>query len=126
MTRTVKRSKEIFGPRGYAKEIPMRLLLIALTCLPAWAQDTAAKEWIDPDTGHRVIRLSDEPASQSLYLHYNAYTQSGDKMVFTRRRGISVINLETRKIEPLVEGRASNIIVGRKTRQVFYLKDDTA
>jgi len=26
-------------------------------------------EWIDPDTGHRVVRLSDEPGSASLYFH---------------------------------------------------------
>ena len=25
------------------------------------------REWIDPDTGHRVVRLSDEPGSQSMY-----------------------------------------------------------
>jgi hypothetical protein len=24
------------------------------------------RDWIDPDTGHRVVRLSDEPGSQSL------------------------------------------------------------
>jgi oligogalacturonide lyase len=98
-------------------------LLLSLAGL-AIAQE-APREWIDADTGHRVIRLSDEPGSQSLYFHYNAYTQSGDKMIFTTRRGISVIELATRKIELLVEGRASGIIVGRKTRQVFYIKDDS-
>jgi oligogalacturonide lyase len=81
------------------------------------------REWIDPDTGHRVIRLSDEDGSQSLYFHYNAY--AGDKLVITTRQGISTIDLKTRKIEPIVEGRASKIIVGRKTHQVFYLQGDT-
>ena len=32
------------------------------------------KEWIDPDTGHRVVRLTDEQGSQSLYFHQNPYT----------------------------------------------------
>src|SRR5262249_2575366 len=32
------------------------------------------REWIDPSTGHRVIRLSTEPGSSSLYFHQNAYT----------------------------------------------------
>ena len=44
------------------------------------AVDLGPREWIDPDTGHRVIRLSDEPNSQSLYFHYNSYTPEGDKM----------------------------------------------
>jgi oligogalacturonide lyase len=107
----------------------MRFLLLSLSIGLAAAQDPPndpSKEWIDPDTGHRVIHLSDEPGSGSLYFHYNAYTQSGDKMVFTTRHGISVIDLRTRKIEPLVEGRVSKIIVGRKTRQVFYYRDETA
>jgi oligogalacturonide lyase len=81
------------------------------------------REWVDPDTGHRVIRLSDEGGSQSLYFHYNAY--AGDKLVITTRQGISTIDLKTRKIEAIVEGRASKIIVGRKTHQVFYLQGDT-
>jgi oligogalacturonide lyase len=81
--------------------------------------DLPPKEWIEP-TGHRVIRLSQEPGSASLYFHQNAYTASGDKMVFTTRSGISTVNLKTRLIEQVVEGRAGQIVVGRKSRQVFY------
>jgi oligogalacturonide lyase len=83
------------------------------------------KEWIDPDTGHRVIRLTDDSGGASLYFHQNGYTASGDKLVITTRAGLSTINLKTRKVEPLVEGRVSNVVVGGKTRQVFYIKDDT-
>jgi len=82
-------------------------------------------EWVDPATGHRVIRLSREPGSASLYFHQNAYTAEGDKLLITTPRGLSTINLKTGKIEPVVEGRASNAVVGRKTRQVFYLQGDT-
>ncbi|HEV2666679.1 MAG TPA: oligogalacturonate lyase family protein, partial [Blastocatellia bacterium] len=95
----------------------------------AIAQSEAApvppKEWIDPDTGHRVIRLTEDSGGASLYFHQNGYTASGDKLVITTRGGLSTINLKTRKVEPLVEGRVSNVVVGRKTRQVFYIKDDT-
>jgi len=83
------------------------------------------REWIDPATQHRIIRLSDEPGSASLYFHQNAYTAKGDLMVFTTRNGISVVDLQTRKIRPLVEGRVSDVVVGRHTRQVFYCKGDT-
>ncbi len=83
------------------------------------------KEWVDPATGHRIIRLSVESGTASLYFHQNAYTASGDKMVVTTTVGLSTINLKTLKVEPLVQGRISNVVVGKKSRQVFYLKDGT-
>ena len=43
------------------------------------SQESVPREWIDPDTGHRVVRLSDEPGSQSLYFHQYAYTPDGKK-----------------------------------------------
>jgi len=89
------------------------------------AQEPPPAEWVDPSTGHRIIRLSDEAGSASLYFHQNAYSAGGDLMVFTKSKGLSVLNLQTRKIRPLVEGRVNHVVVGRKTRQVFYMKDDT-
>lgn len=80
-------------------------------------------EWRDPATGRRLIRLSTEPGSMSLYFHQNAYTASGDKMVITTPSGLAVVHLASRKVEPLVEGRASHVVVGKKTRQVFYIQD---
>src|ERR1041384_4734455 len=60
------------------------------------------KEWIDPETGHRVLRLTDEPGSQSLYFHQNPYTASGDKMVFTSPTGLYTYNFKTGKSELIV------------------------
>ncbi len=85
--------------------------------------DGPPAEWVEP-TGHRVVRLSREPGSASLYFHQNAYTASGDKMVITTREGLSTIDLRTRAIAPIVEGRAAQVVVGRKTRQVFYSRGD--
>jgi oligogalacturonide lyase len=102
-----------------------RLLIFIPFILAVPLVNELPREWVDPSTGHRVIRLSAEPGSASLYFHQNAYTATGDKMVFTTREGISTIDLKTRKIEPLVEGRVSSIVVGKKSRQVFYFKDDT-
>ena len=87
--------------------------------------ESPPREWIEPTTGHRVSRLSDEPGSASLYFHQNQYTSSGDKMVFSTREGLSTINLKTRKIEALVAGPVGKVIVGRKSRQVFYMRGDT-
>jgi oligogalacturonide lyase len=90
----------------------------------AWTEEPP-REWIDPDTGHRVVRLSDEPGSSGFYFHQNRYTARGDKMVFSTREGLSVFDFKTRKISPLVSGPCRDAIVGGKTRQVFYMKEDT-
>lgn len=82
------------------------------------------REWIDPDTGHRVVRLSDEPGSASLYFHQNAYTPDGQKLIITTPTGLSTVNLKTRAIEKVVEGRVNVIITGKKTGQVYYIKRD--
>jgi hypothetical protein len=81
-------------------------------------------EWVE-STGHRVIRLSQAPGSSSFYFHQNAYTATGDKLVISTREGLATIDLKTRKIELVVKGRAGNVIVGKKTRQVFYTKGNT-
>jgi oligogalacturonide lyase len=99
-----------------------RHLLAADTNQPAPAAEPPT-EWIDPDTGHRVIRLSREPGTASLYFHQNAYTAGGKKLVVTTMdRGIATINLETRAIERIVEGPANVLVTGRKTGDVYYTK----
>src|ERR1039457_907842 len=77
-------------------------------------------EWIDPDTGHRVVQLSREPGSESLYFNLNPFTPDGRKMVITTPDGIAMIDLQTRQVENIVAGRAHVIMVGRKTGQIYY------
>jgi len=89
------------------------------------AQEPVPKEWIDPDTGHRVVRLSEEPGSQSLYFHQNAYTPDGTKLLITTPTGVAAIDLKTRAVEKIVDGRVSLIMTGRKTGSVYYAKDGT-
>jgi len=84
--------------------------------------DDPPRDWVEV-TGHRVVRLSDQPGTASLYFHQNPYTASGDKMVVSTPRGLSSLTLATRALAPIVEGRVSNLVVGRKTRQAFYMKD---
>jgi len=100
------------------------LFAIPLFALAAWAQQVEPpREWIDPDTGHRVVRLSNEPGSASLYFHQNAYTPDGEKLIITTPTGLSTINLKTRAVEKVVDGRVNVIITGRKTGQVYYAKN---
>ena len=99
-------------------------LVIYLAASPAArAEDEPPVEWIEPQTGHRVVRLSREPGSSSLYFHQYAFSADGKKLVITTRGGISAIDLETRKVEPIVRGRVRVLVTGRKTGDVFYLRD---
>jgi len=106
------------------KQIILTISLIISSLIIASAQE-APREWVDPDTGHRIVRLSDDPGSSSFYFHQNGYTANGDKLVFSTRGGLSTYNFNTKKIEQIVEGRTGDVIVGPKTRKVFYLKGDT-
>ena len=82
------------------------------------------KSWVDKDTGHRVVRLTDEPGSASFYFNVNAYTPDGNEMVYTTPEGISVLDLKTLKTRSVVKGRVHTIIVGHKTPSVFYIKPE--
>jgi len=98
-------------------------LLLGLPAARRLAADEPPTEWIDPDTGHRVIRLSREPGTASLYFHQNAYTPDGRKLIVTTRdRGIATIDLATRAIEPVVTGPVSVLVTGRRTGDVYYIK----
>src|SRR5690349_15345771 len=82
------------------------------------------KTWVDPDTGHRVVRLTDEPDSASLYFNDNGYTANGKEMIYTTPNGISVLDLQTFKTRPVVEGKVRVIVAGHKTQQVYYIKEN--
>ena len=102
------------------------VLFLLILDSSVWGQAVELpREWVDPDTGHRIVRLSDEPGSSSFYFHQNAYTANGDKLIFSTRSGLSTFNFTTKKIEQIVEGRTGSVVVGRKTRKVFYIKGDT-
>ncbi|MFT3784290.1 MAG: oligogalacturonate lyase family protein [Nibricoccus sp.] len=94
----------------------------AESLVPQNKSDEPPTSWIDPDTGHRVIRLTREPGSASLYFNENAYTPDGHRMIYTTPDGISVIDLNTFQTRRVVEGRVRAIIMGHKTPTVFYLK----
>ena len=103
----------------------MRVLvwsILLIICESVGVAQELPREWIDPDTGHRVVRLSDEPGSASLYFHQNAYTPDGSKLIITTPTGLSTINLKTRAIEKVVDGRVNVIVTGRKSGDVYYLK----
>lgn len=106
------------------------LLFAALPSLFAQAAAPASPptpeppaSWMDPDTGHRVIRLTREPGSASLYFNQNGYTADGRRLVYTTPDGISILDLATRQARQVVQGRVRLIEAGRKTQRVFYVRD---
>jgi oligogalacturonide lyase len=91
------------------------------------AADDPPGDWIDPATGHRVIRLSTEPGSSSLYFHQNTYTPEGDKLVFDTRAGIAAVDLTTLGNQPpkpeLIVPGGRALATARRTRDVYFLRD---
>ncbi len=109
-------------------KLTVLFLGLFLASLPIFAADPPADRqaaepplsWIDPDTGHRVIRLTREPGSDSFYFNENAFTPDGKWMAYTTPKGISVLNLATLEAKPLVTGRTHTIVVARRTPNLYY------
>src|ERR1700736_4269786 len=102
--------------------LPIVLPLMLALGVPSFAAELPT-EWIDAATGHRVIRLSREDGTQSLYFHQNAYTADGKKLIVTTAGGgIATINLSTLEVKPLVAGPVSVLVAGHKSGDVYYTK----
>ena len=111
------------SPQNHSIIWPLCILGLALSL--RGAESPVAEipaSWVDPDTGHRVIRISSEPGSASLYFNDNSCTPDGKSMVYTAGGGISVVDLATFKTRSLVPGPVRVIVVGRKTPTVYYTK----
>lgn len=88
-------------------------------------------EWIDPATGHRVVRLSAEPGTRSLYFHQNSITPDGRFVIVSGPSGISAIEIATRKSRPrksqlIVRGKSNPLFVGRKTGLLYFARSQGA
>jgi oligogalacturonide lyase len=104
------------------------VLALALVHSPALAQ-APPREWVEKETGHRVIRLSGDEGGSSLYFHQNVYTLKGDKLVFDTRAGIAVIDISKLGKEPVkaevVVPEARAISMAWRTPDVYYRKSGT-
>lgn len=85
----------------------------------------APREWVDPRTGHRVVRVSPDMGGGKLYFYKNAFTPQGDLMAISTRGGILLVDLATLRSRPLVENpRADLMFTARRSREVFYSVSD--
>src|SRR5437870_10940932 len=82
---------------GSSSEVRMRgWLFVALLTAEAGvlsSQSPSPKGWIDADTGHRIVRLSDDAGGSTLYFHDNAFSPQGDKLMFNTTGGIAVLDV---------------------------------
>jgi len=83
-------------------------------------------EWIDPATGHRVVRLSTEAGTRSMYFHQNSITPDGRYVIAEGTAGIVAIEIATRKNTLIVPGKVRALFVGRKTGGVYFSRSDGA
>jgi oligogalacturonide lyase len=112
---------------------PLPLLALALggALAPVWRaaperSQEPPSDWVDSTTGHRVVRLSTEPGSQTLYFHDNAYSPEGDRFVFSGPRGIMLVDLTTLGARPpspeLVVPGGRGAFMARRSREVYFTR----
>src|SRR6516165_12650591 len=103
---------------------PLLLCSMLATALRAQPGPSAEppRTWIDKDTGHRVVRLTDEPGSASLYFNQNWFTPDGKKMVYSSPTGIYTLDLATHATKQIEPGRLRLIEAGHKTNSVYYIQ----
>ncbi len=105
------------------------LPLLALAHAAAESTPPALRsDWIDPDTGHRVIRLSPDTGGSSLYFHQNGYTPEGDKLVLNTPKGIATVDLSTLGASPpkveIIAADARVIATAWRTREAYVRRGD--
>jgi oligogalacturonide lyase len=116
--------KITFALRKTASLILSGACLVASRAHAATGADSLPSDWIDPDTGHRIIRISTEPDSASFYFHQEMFTPQGDKMVFDTPAGIAMVNVKSLKAGPpkidIMVSNVSAIATARRTRDVYF------
>ena len=94
-------SLRIFPVLSCHSVLVLRVLAADAPSPTALAAAPPPRDWIDPDTRHRVIRLSPDQGGSSLYFHQNGYTPEGDKLILHTRDGaLATVDLTTLGLSP--------------------------
>lgn len=93
------------------------------------------EQWIDKDTGHKIIHMVDRQGdNRSFYFHNNPFLPAVDgmneKMIFFGKVGddsqLFSVDLKTHKADRITNKKGiSGEIVGRKSREVYYQCGDS-
>ena len=112
------------------KPVTVAALLLTATAVFPGPERPPDREWIDPDTGHRVVRLSDDGGGSTLYFHDNAFSPSGDALMFNTPKGIAVVAVakigSADAIPTIVASGARGGYFARRTREIYFTSGDPA
>jgi oligogalacturonide lyase len=113
------------GVRSAIRHILVPGLALAALVLSAagLAQSEPPRDWIDPGTGHRVVRLTDEAGGSTLYFHDNAFTPDGDTLIVNTPGGIAkglvaAIGTAGARLTIVAPGVRGGY-VARRTREIY-------
>ena len=108
------------------RQFVLAMLVTGATSSGTRAVDDPPTDWVDPVTGHRIIRLSSEAGSQTLYFHDNAYSPDGDTFVYSSPSGIMRLDLSTLGSQPpkpeLVVPGGTGAYMARRSREIFFTR----
>jgi oligogalacturonide lyase len=96
---------------------------IAAAIVQTAAPKQQPREWIDPDTGHRVVRLTEAGGGSTLYFHDNAFSPNGDTLMFNTPNGIAIVDtakIGSPDLAPQIVARGRGGYFGRRTREVYF------
>src|SRR5713101_9954112 len=88
------------------------------------SQGPSLTAWIDAESGHRVVRLTDDAGGSTLYFHDNAFSPEGDKLMFNTPNGIAIVDVAkigtSRAQLDIAASRARGGYFARRTREIYY------
>src|SRR5215467_15449550 len=105
------------------KKIHLAVVVLPFTAMLAALQAPQPRDWVDPETGHRVVRLTDDAGGSTLYFHDNAFSPEGDKLMFTTPRGMAVVDVAKigqADLVPEIVTSARGGYFARCTREIYY------
>ena len=98
-----------------------------LAWLLAGAALATPATWIDPVTGHRIVRIDATPGNYALYFNYNPFTPQGDLMIYLTPEGIRVADLRTWATRLVLAGKVDRLLfTGPRSRSAYYTVRDAA
>ena len=99
-------------------------IIIAATVAAVHVQSPPPRQWVDPNTGHRVIRLTDDDGGSTLYFHDNAFSPDGETLMVRTPKGLAVIPVakigtETGRLA-IVQPGARGGYFARRSREIYF------